>query len=291
MSGITVGTENMKNLDLPVGLEKFRSKLEPTVKPYIKIQAQFSRETTLWQSKFAGFPYLPKSFEYPTTPKGEYLHLLAQINFDEVPNLAGFPTTGILQFYIARDGAYGQDFENPTDQSNFRVLYFPDIERNEDGLMTNFDFLPTLWEYGKEFIPFYIFPSYAPHRDDCFALSFNLESAPISDCDYQFEEWVGNEIWNVFQANNYALGTEYRERFVEGHRIGGYPNFAQADFREALTESEEPHTLLLQIDFDPGEMEKISIEWGDIGVGNFWIKESALKNLDFSEVLYNWDCS
>ncbi|MBF2021309.1 MAG: DUF1963 domain-containing protein [Hydrococcus sp. C42_A2020_068] len=30
---------------------------------------------------------------------------------------------------------------------------------------------------------------------------------------------------------------------------------------------------------------------GDIGVCNFWIKESALRELDFSKVLYNWDCS
>ena len=115
----------MVSLDLPVGLEKFRSKLEATVKPYIDIQTQFTRETTLWQSKFAGFPYLPKGFEYPVTPEGEHLHLLAQINFDEAPSLEGFPTTGILQFYIARDGAYGlPDLENPTNQANFRVLFF-----------------------------------------------------------------------------------------------------------------------------------------------------------------------
>ncbi|MBW4539677.1 MAG: DUF1963 domain-containing protein [Myxacorys chilensis ATA2-1-KO14] len=280
----------MVNLDLPGDLESFRSKLEPTVKTYIDIQTRFTRKTTIWQSKFAGFPYLPKDFEYPTTPEGDYLHLLAQINFDEVPNLAGFPRTGILQFYIARDGMYGLDWENPTRQSNFRVLYFPEPDLNENNLITDFDFLPTLWDYSKEFIPFYVFPSYVPHRDDCFALSFDLKAAPISDCDYRFEELIGNEIWDVFQADNYALGTEYQERFVNGHRIGGYPHFTQADFREALPGNEEPYVLLLQIDFDPGEMEKISIEWRDLGVGNFWIKASALKNLNYTEILYNWDC-
>jgi len=280
----------MSNLDLPSGLERFRSKLEPTVKTYIDIQTRFTRKTTLWQSKFAGFPYLPKDFEYPTTPEGDYLYLLAQINFDEAPHLAGFPTTGILQFYIAKDGMYGLAFENPTRQSNFRVLYFPEPDLNENNLITDFDFLPTLWD-GSRDIPFYVFPSYVPHRDDCFALSFALKTAPISDCDYQFEELIGSEIWDVLQTNDHALWEEYQERFVSGHRIGGYPLFAQADFREDLPENEEPYVLLLQIDSDPGELEKISIEWSDLGVGNFWIKASALKNLDFSEVLYNWDCS
>ncbi|AFY72563.1 hypothetical protein Syn7502_00399 [Synechococcus sp. PCC 7502] len=280
----------MVDLDLPTSLERFRSKLEPTIKSYIDIQTRFTREATLWQSKFAGFPYLPKNLEYPTTPEGEYLYLLAQINFDEVPHLAGFPTTGILQFYIAKDGMYGLDFENPTRQSKFRVLYFPELDLNENNLVTDFDFLPTLWDYDKDLIPFYVFSSYTPHRNDCFTLSFTLKAAPISSCDYQFEKLIGNEIWDVFQANNRALYNEYQERFVSGHRLGGYPNFTQDDFRKNLPENEEPYVLLFQIDFDPGELEKISIEWGDIGVGNFWIKASALKNLDFSGVLYNWDC-
>jgi uncharacterized protein YwqG len=36
--------------------------------------------------------------------------------------------------------------------------------------------------------------------------------------------------------------------------------------------------------------ETIDILWGDTGVGNFFIDESALRQLDFSKVLYNWDC-
>ena len=33
------------------------------------------------------------------------------------------------------------------------------------------------------------------------------------------------------------------------------------------------------------------ITWGDAGIANFFIRQSALKNLDFTDVLYNWDCS
>lgn len=281
----------MTRLDLPPGLEPFRSKLEATVKPYVEIETHLTRNVSLWQSKFAGFPYLPKNFDYPKTPEGDYLYLLAQINFAEVPHLEGFPETGILQFYlVARTESYGLDFANPTSQTGFRVLYFPNPDLNEDNLITNFDFLPRLWEDNDNYdTPFDVWPSYSPHRNDCFALSFSLKYAPISDCDYRFEELIGTEILEVMKENNSALWGEYSKKFAEGHKLGGYPHFAQDDPRKCLTE-EEPYILLLQIDSDGTAIEKIDIAWGDGGVCNFWIKESDLKNLDFSKVLYNWDC-
>ena len=32
------------------------------------------------------------------------------------------------------------------------------------------------------------------------------------------------------------------------------------------------------------------VMWGDSGVGNFFINAEDLKRLDFSNVVYNWDC-
>lgn len=32
------------------------------------------------------------------------------------------------------------------------------------------------------------------------------------------------------------------------------------------------------------------IMWGDSGVGHFFIEEDDLKNLNFDNVLYTWDC-
>ncbi len=52
------------------------------------------------------------------------------------------------------------------------------------------------------------------------------------------------------------------------------------------SEEEEKHNLLLQIDSDSN----LDIMWGNVGVGNFFIQDSALKQLDFSNVLYNYDC-
>ncbi|MGL5872272.1 MAG: YwqG family protein [Xenococcaceae cyanobacterium] len=277
-------------LELPLELEFYREKLEATVKPYIKIQTQLTQKTNWWQSKIAGFPYLPRNFDYPKTEKGEYLYLLAQINFEEIPLLEGFPRRGILQFYLAKTSSYGKDFYNPTNQSGFRVLYFPEPEIEEEKIITNFDFLPTLWNSNYEEIPFYIFPSYSPHRNDCFALKFTLNFAPISHCDRQFDRLVGSDIWNILGTNNYRLKNWYQNQFVSGHKLGGYAKFTQDDPREFINE-EENYILLLQIDSDDSAFEKIYIQWGELGVCNFWIKESALKKCDFSKIIYHWDCS
>lgn len=279
-----------KNLLLPLELESYREKLEATVKPYIKIQTQLTQKATWWQSKIAGFPYLPKNFDYPKTDKGEYLYLLAQINFKEIPQLDGFPKQGILQFYLAKTELYGLDFYNPTNQAEFRVIYFPEPDLNENNIVTNFDFLPTLWNSNFDVIPFYIFPTYNPNYNDCFALKFSLNFAPISHCDYRFDRLIGSEIWNALEVDNYRLETWYRQQFAVGHKLGGYAHFVQDDPRKFIDE-EKKYILLLQIDSDDTAFEKIYIQWGDIGVCNFWIEESALKKCDFSEILYHWDCS
>ena len=47
------------------------------------------------------------------------------------------------------------------------------------------------------------------------------------------------------------------------------------------------NTLLLQLDSD---LKSGILMWGDSGEANFIINEKALEELDFSRVLYNWDC-
>ena len=280
----------MINISLPHELESFRSKIEATVKPFIEIKTRLVQDTSLTQSKFFGFPFLPKNISYPTTPDGDYLYLLAQINFEEVPPIEYFPSTGILQFYIAGDGRYGWDYDNPTSQTNFRVLYFTDPDIARSNLVTNFDFLETIWNYENHFFPFWICDSYTANRNDCFALSFSVKSSPISDCDYQFEKLIGSEIWDIVSENGSDFWSVYRERFAPGHRLSGYPNFCQVDPREPASSEDEEYILLLQIDSDGNALEKIYIEWSALGVGNFFIKKSDLLKLDFSKVLYNWDC-
>ncbi|NJL57547.1 DUF1963 domain-containing protein [bacterium] len=259
-------------LNLPPVLEPFREAIAASIRPYVEIQATpTKKQLPYWQSKFGGLPYLPRSVAYPKTPAGDYLHLLAQINFAEVPALEGFPQQGILQFYIASGdlyGLYGEDFHHPTRQSGFRVMYFAAPDLNVDALVTDFSFLPG----GELDLPV----------PGCYALRFERQSAPISALDYRVGDWLqlgeGDRFWELNEVYcDVSIG--------DGHKLGGYPFFTQDDPRSRLPKAEEPYELLLQIDSGEGIM------WGDVGVGNFFIRPSALERLDFSDVLYNWDCS
>ncbi|MEG4074110.1 DUF1963 domain-containing protein [Microcoleus sp. Pol14C2] len=271
-------------LEFPLSpeLEKYRDRIEATIKPYIEIKIQNNDQVNWWQSKFGGFPYLPKGFEYPKTGDGKYLFLLAQLNFDEIPPLDGFPDRGILQFYIADDDLYGLNLDNSSNADNhtiedqFKIIYFPHPDFKVENIITNYDFLPE--------------PEIFPVQGSC-GLQFTKKYAPISTIDYQFTELLGEEINELFM--NHEIEDKYREiSHSLGHKIGGYPYFTQDDVRKCNSNSDQkqkPDILLFQMDADCCN-ETVDIMWGDSGVGNFFIDESALRELDFSKVLYNWDC-
>jgi uncharacterized protein YwqG len=259
------------DVELSPELEKFREQIEASIKPFIKISPEPESNVNWWQSKFGGLPYLPKGVEYPRNPEGEPLFLLAQINFAEVPPLEGFPQKGILQFYILDEHLFGINFDDNTIQSDWRILYFPDPDSNEENLITNFEFLPEPKEITQWLL-----------RDRCYALKFEKSYVPtlIENCDALMNREADCPI-------PYELDDEYREKFSPfGHKIGGVPRFNQGDQRPEALNEEDQYILLLQIDTDPA----VGIEWGDGGTAHFFVKKSALRNLDFTEVIYNWDC-
>jgi uncharacterized protein YwqG len=260
------------HLILPPELELFRDSIESSLKPLLAIETMPSQKTTFWQSKFRGLPYFPKNFSYPISNEGEYLYLLAQINFAECPPLNNFPSEGILQFYIADDDLWGADFDHPDSQNGFRVLYFPEPPLDESQIITDFTFLPV--------------NNNLPIQGELI-LNFIPQIAPISVSDYGF-----SQIFHPYFSDDGEKYDQFCDLYDQsfpsiGHHLGGYSYFTQNDPREHFyIINDEPYVLLFQMDSD-GE----SILWGDYGVCNFFIKELDLQKLDFSRVIYNWDCS
>ena len=68
-----------------------------------------------------------------------------------------------------------------------------------------------------------------------------------------------------------------------GHKIGGYAYFTQSDPRD-YNNNQKDEILLLQIDTDE------QIMFGDSGVGNLFINPKSLKEKDFDQAWFNWDC-
>lgn len=263
-----------------------------SAKPTVSIElTRQDKGLTLWQSKVGGDPYLPKGADYPRHPDGHALTLLAQINFAEVPKLPDFPEKGILQFFI--DGTdeeyYGMNWDNRREQTSFRVVYYADVSENIDDLVTDFSpYAVKIYEYGLPFKGQY-------------AMAFALQEqfVPSGDVgiDNQLVELLNND--EFYDAYTKSISSK-------GHRVGGYPWFTQDDPRYYFERWEyysfgssenspnnekvlEEYVLLFQLDSEWNDNEDI-IMWGDAGVANFFIHPDDLKNLDFSKVLYTWDC-
>lgn len=269
--------------ELPPVLEPHRDLLEKTARPAIHITAQ-KGNPSLFQSKFGGSPYLPLTSEHPKDENGRPMMLLAQLNFEELPPLSHLPKKGILQFFISyEDDVYGLDFDDQTSQKNFRTVFHSEVVADESLLVTDFTYLNDI---SREFVPF----------EGEYELSFQVKQEPISMFDYRFEKLTSGvldldekvevngetvDLWDV--CADTLLGN--------GHKIGGFPYFTQSDPREMEDRYPDYEILLLQIDTDYDQGKGTEIMWGDAGVANFFIKEEDLRNLDFSKVMYNWDCS
>ncbi|MFD4929241.1 YwqG family protein [Peribacillus butanolivorans] len=266
------------HLSLPKELEKFRKDIESTMQPTIKISTS-TNKPTLFASKFAGYPYLPKNFEHPIDGKGNYMKLLAQINFEDLPRvLNDMPQKGMLQIFLSGDDdVMGLDFNNQTNQKNFRVIYHEDILK-EGEVTTDFSYMTT---FEDEHFPI----------GDEVSLSFSVNFEAVSTPDRAFDEFYGELDFEEIvgedeNGDEITLLELYEENLSnEGHKIGGYAFFTQSDPREDRS-YKHYDVLLLQIDTDDDN----EIMWGDCGVANFFIKVEDLKKLDFSNVLYNWDC-
>lgn len=247
-------------------------------------KVELSKEpTSILQSKVGGNPYIPVGMEYPMSNidglEKKPMKLLAQINFEEMPNLENFPSKGILQFFLAcqmDDDLFGYDCDNHTLQSGFRVIYHP--EPKED-LATDADY-----DFDED-----CFPVYAES-----SMKFTKCKESLTIGDYRFEEmffrtyneFSGEPLMDIFDLPDEIYNRIVDESSGIGNKIGGYPFFTQDDPREFDNEYSKHNVLLFQLDSDDDN----GIIWGDYGVANFFISYEDLKNLNFSNVMYNWDC-
>ena len=242
-------------------------------------------EAEFLSSKLGGYPYWPQNMEYPKDSYGHALVLLAQINLSDF-ECEKLPKSGLLQFFIAADDVFGYD-----DEKGYKVVYHESIDPcvteesvKKAGIRSNIDY------EGKEDCFFPV--------SRCIRLSCKVQKECINAALDGFDEYVKEILTNKY---NYDLqGKEYwsfltdedvkylhaNDSYDGLHCMFGYPVFAQYDPRK----DDRYDTLLFQLDSDYNEEEDL-VTIGDAGVMNFFINSNDLKNLNFEDVLYNWDCA
>lgn len=261
--------------NLPKELQPYKDIIKSSEKECIKIKIVPTKEATELKSNACGYPYLPLDFEYPTNTKGETLNFLAQINFAELPENDSYPKEGILQFYIGTDSGFGMDFDFKNPEKNYQTIFHSSVNTE---YQTDFAFLDALRKEAES--PF-------QGLEKQFVMQFEKKNEYVGARDYHFNEYFGGypyELFQKFKEKEYELHDYYLKTFDNaGHKLGGYAFFTQEDPR-LFSEPVKDHELLFQLDTDSG------ILWGDMGISNFFISKEDLKNRNFSNVIFNWDC-
>lgn len=230
----------------------------------VKTSAVYATEEILRRSRIGG----PSLGEAPLDGDGRPMRLLCAIYCDEFQNSI-LPKEGLLRIYIAENDAYGLDLDHPAAQTGFRVLYDREYEGLEPG------------EEPEDGGPFPVAGCYGIQND-------GADVTAMTASDYRFDEE-----FRAFQEEQetqipYEIWEEMNEKMNSwGIRIGGYPNFTQEDPRQD-ERYRKYDTLLFQL--DSMRVGNMRIEIGDGGVMHFFIPKEKLERLDFSDVLYWWDC-
>lgn len=251
-----------------------QSTILPTARIRLHVQGEEESPVGLCASKLSGTPYIPHNEEAP-----EKLILLAQINLSDLGGFGGLPKKGLLQFFIADDDTYGL-----TEKGGYAVRYYPTVDETVTEEECSDKYCPDISEN---------FPVQMEY-----AVIFEKSEEPMTVYDYRFGELFAKAYNKAFPDKHidsvYDLSDEDMELLFADddtdeaipaeHKLLGYPIFAQDDPR--IDSNEKYDRLFLRIDCDMSEY----IMWGDGGGANFFISSENLKNGDFSDILYTWDC-
>lgn len=264
-------------------------------KEVIYIKAEKADDLSLEESKFGGFPFVPLGGAIPTNAEGNQLALLAQINCAQLPENNMYPSDGWLQIWCLEDEMYGFWSDTIQPETNQKVLYIPAGTQGEPLERVVAMYQP----YVSEDCPVWFINEQGAIWG--MRLSFTHGQQGITYSDGRFRDLFLDR-WNKRypeQAveNFYDLPDEIFENVVDihdgsdcAHQLGGYPYFTQYDprYERDSTELTKYTEVLFQIDsqFDT----EWDMCWGDAGVRNFFISREDLEALDFSDLLYNFDC-
>jgi len=265
--------------------KEIEKKYQETAKEMMVADASVnaSKEIKITDSKIEGIPYIPKGKKIPTNSKEQQFMFLAQINCEDLKGLEDFPQEGILQFWVLGEDLLGLDFDDYTNRDGFDVIYYEKIEDCHSEV--EFKEMYNPYKFDLKYMETLIASEPCKMK---FSLEKQKESFNYELLDNLFkevleEESLGfNEKDKLYEEVEKLYDDEFYEEIV-GTKCNGFPYFTQWEPRDD-EQMKEYDTSLFQI--DSGKEVMI----GDSGVMHFFINREKLKNKDFSDVFYHWDC-
>ena len=268
---------------------------------------QKEKTITPFDSKLGGIPYWDAAKPYPTDAKGRPMAMVMQVNFEEIqiPHVDPLPQSGMLQFFITSDESvleegYGINFDDPTSQTNCRVVYHETINRDIDikpleqyPRCENLENSPVKGEY----------PLWALPGESCINRTCNEFDQLFADAVKQL---YGDKMETPY-FDDYLkriLPEEHRDEVDDALVMGDNPmyygptekNFQMLGFPAFEQYDERPEgcrcdTLLLQIPtIEESQDGNWCTIWGDCGSARLFINADDLRHRNFSQVYFEYQC-
>lgn len=242
--------------------------------PAVDLEPAGPAPATPGGTRIGGPVWLAAGETWPADAEGKPMSFLAQVDFADLPPLPDYPSSGVLQFFIARDDYYGANFEKP-EAGRFRVIW-----RETMGGAGQLHMGRPAGDRGID--------DYSPLYDATVARGIALKSKRTDQIP-SVESWLAERDLETLLNDPaksdriYAFVEKQNELAAQGHHVGGHPGFTQSDWRAAKP-YQDVDRVLLNLWSDKHLM------WGDSGQGQFMIRREDLLKRDFSKIFYQWDC-
>jgi uncharacterized protein YwqG len=279
-----------------------------TLKPYTKlmIMSKIKNRPKPDQSILAGIPpYIISIPQWNHNGQQENMIFIAHIDCAKI-KLPGYPNKGFLQFWV-----------NSFDEwpCEVKVIYYPNLDMKYfnvdalstyaiwiDGLSKN-DYLnkTPFRENASNSTPFFGYelgfetgnrmslPTYSADEIYDYSKLFILKYNELAKNSYHIQEMKMTPhnlgmVTDIIEALEKEINVNLIVKNPIMNKIGGYPNFIQADPRRNPKNYDKTE-VLLELESD---MKTIMI--GDCGNCQFLISKKDLKSLNFNNVLFDWAC-
>lgn len=209
-------------------------------------------------SRVGGAALVTADYPWPSDNHNKPMIHLAQLNLAELPARAGYPTEGLLQFFIADDDCLGLDFDN---HGNGHVVRLIPVEEFATGTL----------EYQQPDDEYLIYGGFFTVTGQLYDQAPSVEDRDFEKLNLAIDQ---DQMYDILEKSHHTIFG------------GGWAYFTQGDPRD----DDDPRELLFQLDSYMDSDSPVELMWGDVGVGNFFISKEDLARLDFNKVLYTWDC-
>ena len=237
-------------------------------------------------SFLTGHPYLPAGRGWPEGAHGPQA-FVAQVNFAQIGELAGYPDSGLLQWFVDPDSNYGLSSDQSQGSTGFTVRWYPELSAASVAAPD----APTPVDHLDEVPMEFVGPTEITFQSGSSIPSWEeLPTVVQQDAVWERVAMAFGEGRSepAFVFDEYIRGgSSVMTEFGTGSKVGGYPTFTQLDPRGTASypaTGTPGASLLVELDsMDVGG-------WGDSGVAHLFGDPAALAEGDTSGIRYHWDC-